>query len=565
MKGTDDMEPSTQRRYDIDALRVIALALLIIYHIFVAYQPFASAIQFIQYDQLLTEYWFVAELFNIWRIPVLFLISGIAVGFILRRRTVKEVLADRMMRLVPPLVFGSLVFCPAYVALQAVYLGKAPTFEPTPGHLWFVWNLVTYAILLRPLILYLKRRPDNFIMRVLRVTFPFGLLIFLPLPLMLETILSEPWEFAFFPVRFWYGLLCYAVGFLLVSVGDKFWSSLTQVCHIALPLALLLYLGRLGYLDWEALQANHWITAFESGMWMLAFLGYGALFLNRPTKVFGYLNKAVFPIYVIHMVVQQGVALVIFPWGLAPSVTFFLHVAFSLALCCLLYEFVIRRARWLYPVMGLKAAKAAIAEASPSKKLSRLGRGLTLFVLSPLVVVAQLGFLLAIAAGHFVGEMNPNSDPSDSLWSAAKNNDVRNLAKFLEKEKAPLDQLEPSIKLSALHLAALNGSTEAVEALIEAGAEVNLRTEDQSTALSHAALMGHSEVVALLLKGQAEVNPVNVYQSTPLDNTYAPWEIVLHVSGLLKLKVQREKWEKGRVEARKLLLQKGGKHRRELP
>ena len=201
MKVTEDIGQSTQRRYDIDALRVIALALLIIYHIFVAYQPFASAIQFIQYDQLLTEYWFVAEIFNIWRIPVLFLISGMAVGFILRRRTVKEVVADRMMRLVPPLVFGSLVFCPAYVSLQAVYLGEASTYQPTPGHLWFVWSLVTYAILLLPLILYFKRRPDNLIMRVLRATFPFGLLIFLPLPLVLETVLSEPWEFAFFPVR----------------------------------------------------------------------------------------------------------------------------------------------------------------------------------------------------------------------------------------------------------------------------------------------------------------------------------------------------------------------------
>ncbi len=561
---TEDIGQSTQRRYDIDALRVIALALLIIYHIFVAYQPFASAIQFIQYDQLLTEYWFVAEIFNIWRIPVLFLISGMAVGFILGRRTIKEVLVDRMMRLVPPLVFGSLVFCPAYVALQAVYLEKAPTFEFTPGHLWFVWSLVTYAILLLPLILYFKRRPDNLITRALRATFPFGLLVFLPLPLVLETVLSEPWEFAFFPVRFWYGLLCYASGFLLVSVGDKFWASLTKVCHVALPLAFLLYLGRTGYLEWEALQANHWTTAFESGMWMLVFLGYGALFLNRPTKAFAYLNKAVFPIYIIHMVVQQGVALVIFPWGLAPSATFFLHVLFTLALCCLVYEFVIRRARWLYPVMGLKIAKAQTNQVFPPKKLARWGRGLTLFVLSPLVVLAQLGILAAVAAGHFLGELTPDAGPSDSLWSAAKNNDVQNLEKFLEAGETPVDQLAPSINLSSLHLAALNGSTEAVKALIGAGADVNLRAEDQSTALSHAALMGHPEIVELLLKGKAEVNPVNVYQSTPLDNTYAPWEIVLSVSGLLELQVDREKWEKGRTEVRNLLLANGGKHRKAL-
>ncbi|MEM7396651.1 MAG: heparan-alpha-glucosaminide N-acetyltransferase domain-containing protein, partial [Verrucomicrobiota bacterium] len=79
------------RYYEIDALRVVALLLLIIYHIFISYQPFAGMLRFIQYDQLLEKYWFIGELLNIWRIPVLFLISGMAVGFILQRRTVKDV------------------------------------------------------------------------------------------------------------------------------------------------------------------------------------------------------------------------------------------------------------------------------------------------------------------------------------------------------------------------------------------------------------------------------------------------------------------------------------------
>ena len=97
-----------------------------------------------------------------------------------------------------------------------------------------------------------------------------------------------------------------------------------------------------------------------------------------------------------------------------------------------------------------------------------------------------------------------------------------------------------------------------------AGADVNLQTEDRSTALSHAALMGHSKVVELLLKNKANINPVNAYQSTPLDNTYAPWTIVLPVSKMLELTVERKKWEEGRIKARKLLLKEGGKHGKEL-
>jgi hypothetical protein len=93
---------------------------------------------------------------------------------------------------------------------------------------------------------------------------------------------------------------------------------------------------------------------------------------------------------------------------------------------------------------------------------------------------------------------------------------------------------------------------------------VNLRAEDRATALSHAAFMGHPEIVDLLLKSHAEINPVNIYQTTPLDSTYASWAIVLPVSRLLKLTVEREKWEKGRKRVRALLLAKGGKHKKEL-
>ncbi len=555
------------RRYEIDALRVIALALLIIYHVFVSYQPFANAIRFIQYDQDLSQYWFVAELFNVWRIPILFVISGMAIGFVLRRRSVKEVLTDRMMRLVPPLVFGSLLFCPAYLALHSISLNQNPTYEPNPGHLWFIWNLVTYSILSIPLILYFKRHPENFVIRTLRATFPFGLLVFLPLPLMLETVLSKPWEFAFFPMRFGYGLVCYAAGFVLVSTGEKFWNSLTKVCHFALPLAILFYLGRMEYLDWELLRQNHSSTAFESGMWMLALLGYGSLFLNKPTNTFTYLSKAVFPIYVIHMPVQQLVALVVFPWALAPSVTFLLHVVLTLLFCGVLYEFVIRRIDFLYPVMGLKKPKSLStkSEQTPQRDRANLwGRRLTLFVLSPIAVLSQVGIIFAVYASHFVNETKPDSVPSESLWAASKNNDIPKIEQFLEKGDTSVDQLDPKYKLSALQTAALNGSEKAVESLIQAGADVNLLTEDRSTALSHAALMGHSKIVEFLLKNKATINPVNAYQSTPLDNTYAPWEIVLPVSKMLELTIERDKWEEGRVKARKLLLKEGGKHAKEL-
>ena len=48
---------STNRRYDIDWLRVIAIGLLLIYHIGIGFQPFGVLIGFIQSNKPLDTLW----------------------------------------------------------------------------------------------------------------------------------------------------------------------------------------------------------------------------------------------------------------------------------------------------------------------------------------------------------------------------------------------------------------------------------------------------------------------------------------------------------------------------
>ena len=399
------MNTPSRRYHEIDALRIIALALLIIYHIFISYQPFAEALVFLQYDQLLDQYWFIAELMNVWRIPVLFVISGMALGFMLKRRTVRALVEDRMMRLVPPLVFGFLVICPVFPAVYTLCHGGDVGYWPNPGHLWFLINLAAYSILLVPLILMVKKQPDHGLIRFFQRIVPVGLLVLFPLALGAETALSKPDGFAFFPTRFWYGMVCYAAGFLFLSIGDVFWVWLRKVCHLALPVAVLMYLWRMAIVDIPLDRHIHWMTGIESGYWMLVFLGYGSLLLNKPIKSFGYLNKAVFPVYIIHMPVQQLVAAGIFGWKLNPGLTFLLHVVLTFVVCGALYEGVIRRLPWLFPVMGLKRVtpvpQAGQPPALPSQPSpwTQVGRILTLYVLAPVVVLPSI--FGGLTAGFF--------------------------------------------------------------------------------------------------------------------------------------------------------------------
>ena len=87
------------RRYDIDWLRVFALGLLIVYHISIVFQPWSYFIYFPQSEKPLESIWLVMGLINIWRIPLLFIISGMGVYLGMRRRNWKELLKDRIIRI----------------------------------------------------------------------------------------------------------------------------------------------------------------------------------------------------------------------------------------------------------------------------------------------------------------------------------------------------------------------------------------------------------------------------------------------------------------------------------
>ena len=78
---------STTRRYDIDWLRVIAIGLLLIYHIAIIFQPWGIFIGFMQNNESLESLWIPMAMLNVWRIPLLFFVSGMGVCFAIKKRT----------------------------------------------------------------------------------------------------------------------------------------------------------------------------------------------------------------------------------------------------------------------------------------------------------------------------------------------------------------------------------------------------------------------------------------------------------------------------------------------
>jgi glucan biosynthesis protein C len=346
----------TIRRYDIDWLRVIAIWLLIVYHIGIGFQPWGVLIGFIQNDTPLKELEGLMYMMNIWRIPILFFVSGMGVAFAMRKRNWLALIKERARRILVPFFFGILTIVPLHILLWQHYYNQDLTYSPSPGHLWFLGNIFLYVLILLPLFSFLKSRPDSKLGQGIKnvVGRPVGLLIMVG-AFMAEAIILNPEYFEMYALTahgFWLGLLAFLFGYLIIFSGERFWQLVLRIRWLVLVAAVGLYGVRFGYYDLEAPKA---LMALESCMWIFAVFAFVYKYLNRPSKALSYLSQASYPVYILHMLFLYLASYFIFPLEIATSLKFVIVNVFTIVACYVTYEYVIRRVGVLRPWFGLKA------------------------------------------------------------------------------------------------------------------------------------------------------------------------------------------------------------------
>ena len=175
---------------------------------------------------------------------------------------------------------------------------------PNGGHLWFLGNIFFYVLILSPIFFVLKRNPDNVLFRCFKwvLKFPAALYLF-TLPFIIEAELVAPSQgfasYANTPHGFWLGLLAFLTGFIFISLGDVFWRAVERIKIIALGIAIPLFLVRMIVFQFGG---PFFITVIESWSWLFAVIGFGSTYLNRPSSALTYLSKAVYPVYILHMI-----------------------------------------------------------------------------------------------------------------------------------------------------------------------------------------------------------------------------------------------------------------------
>lgn len=375
MSKLETVTAKSERRPDLDWIRVGAFFLLILYHVGMFYVPWGFHVKSPHPVAWLEP---VMLITNPWRLTLLFLVSGAATRFMSDKLGAGALAKARTARLLPPLVFAILVIVPPQTYYEIVeklgYSGSvidfyrkyvtasghwrpdgAPLITPTYNHMWFVAYLFVYSLLLAAVLPLLRGRLPALERGMDRLLGGWGLLVFPIAALAGLRLWLEP----LFPITHalvddWYNHALSLSAFLFGFLTAKSETIKAGFIRLRWP-ALALAVGGYFAFVWADLPPVVGQIAYAVDQWaaIAAVLGFGAKHLTSGGPVLTYLTLGVFPFYIVHQtfIVVAGHHLA--KLGLPQGLEALLLVAGTFATCFATYE-IVRRVNWLRPLFGLK-------------------------------------------------------------------------------------------------------------------------------------------------------------------------------------------------------------------
>jgi len=380
-----------ERYYFIDWLRVIAIILILFFHVGMIFcKEWGWHIKNNQTSNIVLE-------FNFWlsrfRMPLLFFISGAGAYWALRKRTIGRFLKERHNRLIIPLIFSMLVIVPPQVYFERLLDGDFSgnffqffpsifTTGPYPhgnmswNHMWFVLYLFIYSAIALPIFLMLKNnRIQERIRRIKWFNSSFGLYLLIIPTLLLYLFwtikfprtsnLVEDW--GYLPYWFTY----FFVGYF-ISSAKQFWSIIEKNRKNLLKFAIISIVV-LNYLRWNKIEPlelygenwqGHFFSYFylilfpiNSWLWLLAAVGYGKKYLNKNHKILAYANRGIYPFYILHQTVIIAIGYYVVNLEESIFIKYLFVSLLSLVLTVAIYDFLIRPfkvSRFLFGVKEIK-------------------------------------------------------------------------------------------------------------------------------------------------------------------------------------------------------------------
>jgi len=370
------------RLYFIDYIRVFAFLLLIFFHSALPFVSYNWEVKNEQKSELLMSFvlWF-----HQWRLPLLFFISGVGIYFSLKTRNMLNFILERFKRLFIPLVFAMLFTIPIQVYVEYLQKGRVTgsyfefypsvwNFVPYPdgsltwSHMWFIVYLLTFILLLIPLfsiskIKMIEKYKDQLsnalsskylILMVFLIQYLIYHLFYLKYPE--QGSLVEDW-FVFNS-----SITYLILGYLFAS-STLFWENCERYRKVNLTIAIICSIALFTYYyllnalpkkDGVETQQYFLLDAIQIWSIILTIIGFAKKYLNNSSYILQYLNKAVFPFFIIHQTIIVALGYWIVQLNDSILSKYLLLSICSSMLIFSIYEYIIRRTKLTRFLFGMK-------------------------------------------------------------------------------------------------------------------------------------------------------------------------------------------------------------------
>jgi glucans biosynthesis protein C len=375
---------TTERRYDIDWLRVLAMGTIFLFH----------CARFFNYEDWHVKNLTLSHGLSIfvvltaqWIMPLFFILSGIGVFFALKHRTAAPFIRERFLRLVVPLVFGIFFLAPPQVYIERIshhqFEGSFFSFLPhyfdgmygfggnfawMGLHLWYLEMLFVFSLLMLPLFRAAQSpKTEAFVSTLASLCArPWGVLIVaLPLFVMELFVNAFPDSIGIRSFGGWSPLtylVFFVIGFV-IATDDRFTRTFEhhRVTWLVMGVAasalglVLIETGILNGLPRAAtLPIEAALRVLNSWSWLSAIMGFGRRYLSFTNRGLAHANRAVLPFYILHQTVIVTVAFFLVGWATSVPVKYIVLVALSFAVIIVLYEGIVARIGVLRFLFGMK-------------------------------------------------------------------------------------------------------------------------------------------------------------------------------------------------------------------
>jgi glucans biosynthesis protein C len=370
------LNQKTERQYFIDWLRILLILSVFLFHIGMIFNTWSWHIKNdVHYGGILK--YSMIFLHN-WRMPLLFMLSGAGTWFALGKRTPRQYIKERFMRLFLPFIVGVFTLVPIQVYIEKIsgysslinfythmFDGVYPSGNFSWHHLWFILYLFFIAILITPFLNFLRSKKVEGFRTWCNSFFtkPFAIYLVIVLLVFSQVLLRPFFETetnSFYNdwASITYYLLFFIAGFFLLTSG-VITESLRRYrfIHLASTVmsAFIMFIVA-GLIKSERTSEIVWDVASVSLAWSCSItaIGFAKQHLNFNSRLRGLANEAIYPFYLLHQPIIVVTGYLIINMDLPDIFKFTLILIIALLLTASIYWFLIRPYNFMRFIFGMK-------------------------------------------------------------------------------------------------------------------------------------------------------------------------------------------------------------------